>query len=107
MAANSEFVIVNFEALESAIDSFKTSANHILDISERVKANAAAIQSAMVSDASNTYVGKANTYAANVNTAKGLLDGHVQDLENKLNEARATEVRAQSIADGVNTFNMQ
>lgn len=107
MAASNDIVIVNFEALESAINSFGEGANRILDISANITANASAIQGAIVSQAADTYVAKENALAKNVGTAKELLDKHVTELTSKLEEARSAEVKATTIAEGVTTYPMQ
>ena len=73
----------------------------------KTSTNAAAIQSAIVSEASNEYVAKVNTYAANVDSAHELLSNRIQKLATEIENARATEAKAQSIAEGVTTFSMQ
>ena len=107
MAASNDVLIVNFEALESAINSFREGANRILDISANITANASAIQGAIVSQAADTYVAKENALAKNVGTAKELLDQHVVELTNKLEGARSAEAKATTIAEGVTTYPMQ
>lgn len=106
MAAGNDFVIVNFEALENAINLFKTGADRILDISSNITANASAVQSAIVSQAADTYVAKENALAKNVGNAKELLDKRVNDLTLKLEEARAAEAAAKQIAEGVTTYTL-
>ncbi len=107
MAANSDMIIVNFEALDSAVDSFATSTSRITDIACRMRTNASAIQGAIVSDAASDYVSKANTYATNVDKAEELLDMRIQTLRSEAEKARAAESRARAIAGGVGTFSMQ
>lgn len=105
--ADESMVIVDFQALESAITAFTTTAGHIAELSGNLKSNAAAVQSAIASDAANDYVGKLGTLSGNFSRAEERLTGEVQKLKALVDKERMAERTAESIASNVSTFNMQ
>lgn len=102
-----DIILVNFEALDGAVTDFTSSSSRIGGLANEVSNNASAIQAAITSVAADNYVAKVQALAQNVIKAQELLNVQIQDLTTKLEEARATEARAQSIADSVNVFDMQ
>ena len=109
MAADS-MVIVQFEALESAIQSFTTSAGRIADLSGQLRSNAQAIQGCVESQASATYIGKQNTLANNVSTAQEALTAKVtalqQFLDGSIDAESAAEQIAESVTESASSFSM-
>ncbi len=101
MAADS-MVIVQFEALENAIQSFTSSAGRISELAGQLRSNAQAIQACVESTASSTYIGKQNSLATNVDSAQEALMAKVNVLQQLLDGSIDAESAAERIAEGVN-----
>lgn len=100
--------IVNFDALQNAIDQFEACSASIARISSAMADNASEFTRAIVSDASNTYAGKANGFAQSIGEAKSALDTRITELlRTDLSQARATEAAAEGIAESVRQFSME
>lgn len=104
--ADESMVIYNFAALESAINSFTASSSHISELTGQLRSNASAIQTAVVSAASEVYAGKMAILAGNFATAEERLTAEVQNLKMLADKAHAAEAQAKAIADGVETYNL-
>lgn len=99
--AGEDIVIVNFEALESAINTFTTSANHIADITSNLRSNAQAIQGAVVSQASDIYASKMDLLVQSFGEAEQRLITEDKTLETLKERAVQANQTAVQIAGGV------
>ena len=99
-------VIVNFSAVDSAINEYKTCATAINDLASELSAQASALSSAWKSSASEAYQGKMNNLKANFSKASETLNQRVNELTQALERERAAEEQARGIADSVNSINL-
>lgn len=105
--ADESVVIVNFQALESAISSFTTSSQAIAELAGELKSNAEAIRLAIKSDASDIYAGKVERLSSNFTNAEERLVREVDTLKAFADKERQAEAAAENLANSVSTFNMQ
>lgn len=105
--ANADTVIVDIPALEEAISSFKQCSNVIGECVVSLQSNSSEIRAAWISSASDTYQGKTQKLAQNVEAAQSALTTQIQDLTTLCEKSRAAEKTAQGIADSIDSNFMQ
>lgn len=106
--ANDDYIIYNFEAIDSAIGTYNQKSAEIAGLAERLGALVARVNEAMQSDAGTTCAAKVQELSQSVTAAQEALNQHITTLTGHLETARATEGGAQAIADGITVgFSME
>ena len=102
--SNTDTVIVDFAALDSAISKFKGTSGQITSLEARLRSNAAQLKAAWTSNASEEYQKKMTELAKNFMSASESLEKQVADLQKLCNKQRMAEIGAGRIAENIASF---
>ena len=103
---SADTVIVDFTALNSAMQSFKQTSNEIGNLASQLKSNASFIQSVWKADASTQYAEKLAQLIQNFDNAKTRLDEEGAELNRLYNLEYEAEQQARAIASGVSEYSL-
>lgn len=103
---SADTVIVNFNALDSAINKFHTTSGQISSLGSSLQSNASSLQGAWRSNASDTYAQKMSTLVANFSKASENLETEVAELQRLCDLEKEAERKAGVLADSVSDFTM-
>ena len=103
---SADTVIVDFNALDSAINKFHATSGQISALEGSLQSNASSLQGAWRSNASDTYAQKMSALVANFNKASENLETEVAELQRLCDLEKEAERTAKGIADSVSDYTM-
>ncbi|MBQ9058012.1 MAG: WXG100 family type VII secretion target [Atopobiaceae bacterium] len=104
--AGSDTVIVDFNALDSAINEFHNIGSQISSLGSELQSNSAQLQGAWKADASNTYADKIAKLVANFSKASENLEAEVTELQRLCELEKEAERAAKGIASAISDVSL-
>lgn len=105
--ADDSTIIYNFSALESAIESFDSSANTIASLAGDIKNIDPEVRAAVEATSGEILADKVSGLSDNVSKAHESLKGRINgDLKKYLEQGQQAERAAENVASSVSTFKM-
>lgn len=103
---SADTVIVDFTALNNAMQSFRQTSNEIGNLASQLKSNASFLQSVWKADASTQYSEKLARLTQNFDNAKTRLDEEGVELNRLYQLEYEAEQQARAIASGVSEYSL-